>query len=127
MSRFVITGKKNLVALALASGESPAEVAANAKISLRTVQRKLANPAFRQLVDELRAELMSRAVGCMADNMTRAARKLASLLDQGDPAIQLRAARAVLGIGISLRDSVDVSARMRELEAIIAEKLGVVP
>jgi hypothetical protein len=121
------TGKKNLLALALAAGESPADVAAAAKISLRTLQRRQANPEFRRLVDELRAEFMSRAVGCMANNMTQAAKKLASLLDQDEPAVQLRAARAILGMGISLRDSIDVSARMRELEAVIAEKLGRVP
>ena len=128
MASFVVAGeKKSLLALALASGESPTEAAALAGVSHRTVQRRLADPAFRQLVAKLQSELMSRALGCMAKNMARAAKRLESLLDKDDPSIQLRAARAVLGMGMQLRDSVDVDARLREVEAELARKLGGVP
>jgi len=59
--------------------------------------------------------------------MTRATDSLVSLLDVNDPAVKLRAARTVLSLALRLRDSVDVSDRISELEAELARKQGVVP
>jgi hypothetical protein len=56
------------------------------------------------------------ALGKMADGMTRAADAIAGLLDETDPAIRLRAARAMVSLGRRLRDSVDLTDRMHEVE-----------
>jgi hypothetical protein len=96
-------------------------------ISRKTVQRKLARPAFRRLVAELRAQLFAAALGRVAENMTRASDALAALLESNEPAIRLRAARTLLSMGIRLRDSVDLTDRVNELEAELARKQGMSP
>jgi hypothetical protein len=127
MASFGTTEKKVALALALASGATAPQAAEQTGVSLRTVHRKLANPAFRRLVSRLRGEMLAAALGRMAENMTRAADTVAALLDVEDPAIRLRAARALLSLGLRLRDSVDLGDRVRELERELAHKQGVLP
>jgi hypothetical protein len=122
MSQNVPPGKKSLLAMALASGASAIEAAEQFGVSRKTVQRCLANAAFRQRVARLRGELVAAALGRMADNMTRAADTVARLLDAEDPAIALRAARALLSLGLRLRDSVEIADRVDELEDQLASR-----
>jgi DNA-binding CsgD family transcriptional regulator len=123
-----VAPRKNLeLALILATGASTLDAAEKLQISRRTVQRKLRKPAFRKLVADLRSQLFSSALGRMAENMTHATDALASLLDASDPAVRLRAARATLSLALRLRDSVEVSDRLSELEAELARKQGVAP
>jgi hypothetical protein len=122
------TPSKNLeLALILATGASVSAAAEKLGVARSTVHRKLRMPVFRQLVAELRSELFSSALGRMAENMTHATDALGSLLDANDPGVKLRAAKAVLGLAIRLRDSVDVSDRISELEAELARKQGAAP
>jgi len=93
MSRLVALGKDVKLALALASGAGSAEAASECRVSLRTVQRRLADPGFRKMVFELREQYVSRALGRVAENMTSAADKLVALLESDKPALQLRTAR----------------------------------
>jgi len=127
MAPFDTTGKKVALALALASGATAPKAAEQAQVSLRTVRRKLANPAFRRLVSRLRGDMLAAALGRMAENMTRAADTVAGLLDEENAAIRLRAARTMLSLGLRLRDSVDLGERVRELERELAQKQGVTP
>jgi hypothetical protein len=127
MSAFVRLEKDVTLALALAAGASQADAARQAGLTDRTTRRKLARPGFRRLVAELRGELIARALGRLADNMTRAADALASLLDSDDDRLRLRTARALLSLGLRLRDSVDLSERVRELEEELAQKQEVTP
>jgi hypothetical protein len=127
MSAFVRPAKNFAIAVALAGGASARAAAEQAGVSERTVRRKLAKPAFRRFVANLRSQLFAAALGRMADNMTRASDALAALLDEKDPAVRLRAARAILSLGMNLRDSVDVSDRLTELENELARKQGVLP
>jgi hypothetical protein len=124
MSQNVAPVKKSLLALALASGTSVPDAATQFGVSRRTVERALAKPAFRRQVARLRGELIAGALGCMADNMTRAADRIARLLDSADEAVSLRAARTLLSLGIRLRDSVDVTDRIQEIESELARKQG---
>jgi hypothetical protein len=124
MSPNVPAEKNWSLALALASGATVGAAAEQLKLSRKTVQRKLARPAFLKLVADLRGQLIAAALGRMADNMTRAADALVSLLNEAEPGVRLRAARAVLGLGLRLRDSVDLTDRVRELERDVAEKQG---
>jgi hypothetical protein len=127
MSAFVRPEKDVTLALALAAGASQADAARQAGLTDRTARRKLARPGFRRLVAELRGELIARALGRLADNMTRAADALAGLLDSDDDRLRLRTARALLSLGLRLRDSVDLSERVRELEEELAQKQEVTP
>jgi hypothetical protein len=125
MSQNVPPGKKNSeIVLALAAGATVTAAAEAAQLSRKTVQRKLDTPAFRQLVADMRGQFIAGALGRMANNMTRAADALAALLDSQDERVRLRTARAVLSLGLRLRDSVDVTDRVRELERELARKQG---
>jgi Homeodomain-like domain len=127
MSHNVAPGKKFLVARALASGNSIAQAAEQFGVSRRTVERHLARPEFRRRVMRYRGELIGNALGRMADNITRAADTVARLLDSNDPAVALRAARALLSLGLRLRDSVEIADRVQELEDELDRRLEAEP
>jgi hypothetical protein len=106
----------------LASRASINDVAARANVDGRrsTVYRKLENPEFRD-------RLIGTALGDIAGNMTRAADALAVVLDAPQPHIRLRAIRALFTLGIRLRDSVDPTARMHDIERTLAGRYEVGP
>ena len=126
-TQIVTPGKNFQLALILATGATVTAAAESVGVSRMTAHRKLRKPAFRKLVAELRSQLFNSALGRMAENMTHATDALGSLLDANDPGVKLRAAKAVLGLAIRLRDSVDVSDRISELEAELARKQGAAP
>lgn len=127
MQQIATPEKDSLLALAIASGKSITEVAEQAQIERSTIYRKLENPGFHRLVCEFRDKLIATALGRIADSMTRAADALTQLLDSPEPHIRIRAARSLFAFGIRLRDSVDLTARMRELETELARKQGAAP
>jgi hypothetical protein len=109
------------LALALASGQTLRDAAAAAGIGERTASRRWADPAFRRRVDELRADLVARALGRLADGMAEAADVLRALLAAGTPpAVRLGAARSLLELGCRLRESVELEARLTALETATA-------
>src|SRR5262245_55382951 len=114
--------KDVVLALAIASGTSISEAAVNAGVGRATVYRKLENPDFARQVSEFRAKLIAVALGRIADNLTRAADALAGLLDAPEPHLRIRAARALFSMGIRLRDSIDLTTRVRAVEAELANK-----
>ena len=122
MSAFVRSGKDSALALALAGGSQAKDAVPQAGVTDRTIRRKLADPSFRRLVTDLRDELIGRALGRLADNMTLASDEIAALLKAENPALRLRAARAMLTFGLRLRDSVDLTDRVREIERDLAAK-----
>jgi len=68
-------------------------------------------------VIELRAEMVQRALGRMAERMTEAADVLGELLRAKDDRVRLGAARACLDLSIKLRETVDNEERLQALEA----------
>jgi hypothetical protein len=124
MAPFDTSEKKIALALALAAGMTASAAAEQQQVSLRTVRRRLANPAFRRLVARLRGQMLDAALGRMADNMTRAADKVANLIDSDDEALGLRAARTLMSLGLRLRDSVELADRVQELEREFNQQQG---
>jgi hypothetical protein len=116
MAPFGPKNKDVLLATALAAGTTCAEAAVQFKISPRTVKRRVADPAFRDLVVQVRAELFERVLGRMTERLTRATDAVAELLDAPEPHIRLRAARLLFHTAFRLRDAVDLDQRIRELE-----------
>ena len=114
--------KDTVLALAIASGTSIADAAVKVGVGRTTIYRKLENPDFVRLVCEFRDKLIAVALGRIADNLTRAADALAGLLDSPEPHIRIRAARALFSMGIRLRDSIDLTARVRTVETELARK-----
>src|SRR5258706_8289069 len=107
MSENVQENKFLQLAWALATGASQTAAAERVGVSTKTIYRQMGKPSFRRLVAQLREEVVSRALGRMADNMTRAADVLVGLLDEKDPAVRLRAARSMVTLGVQLRESVE--------------------
>jgi hypothetical protein len=108
--------KSDALALALAAGDSIADAAAKAGMSERTARRRLADPSLRQHIEKLRAAMIERALGRMADSMTEAADVLRALLQAKTESVRLGAARSLLDLGTKVRDAVDMEARVAELE-----------
>ena len=106
---------ESLVA-ALASGMTVDKAAKRAGVSRSTATRRMRNRTFRQRVTEARAEFVSRALGRLSDSATEAADTLRALLSAGDDRVKLGAARAVLELGVKLKESTELEARIAALE-----------
>ena len=104
------------LALALASGASVPDAARQAGMAVRTVYRWLARPEFRHRVARIQQSITRRAVGRISDGMSEAADALRELLKCEDHAVRLRAARALFEVGTRLRDTVELEARLVDLE-----------
>ncbi len=117
-------GRRNAdeaLAMAVAAGQTLRDAAAAVGIGERTATRRWADPVFRRQVAELRAEMVSQALGKMADGMTAAADTLRGLLTADSEAVKLGAARTILELGNKLRESVELEQRLQAIEAALAE------
>jgi hypothetical protein len=118
-------GRKKLaveiLALAIASGESLAASAKLAKIGERTARRWAAAPAFRRRVEELRAAIVDEAQGKLTASITRASDTIVALLSDPSAQIKLAAARAILDYRSRLKSEGELADRVNELERLVAE------
>jgi hypothetical protein len=104
--------------LALACGASVEAAARQCQVSERTIYRRLKDAAFLAEVRDARAEMVKRSAGMLTAASGEAVRTLMSLQkDSVPPAVRLGAARAVLEIGIKVRELVDLETRIAALEA----------
>ena len=107
----------------LASGMTLKDAADKAGISERTARRRWRNLRFRAHVQRLQADMVSRALGRMADGMAEAAEGLRTLLNSASKeAVRLGAARSLIELGVRLRESTELEARIRALEQAKAEE-----
>ncbi|HEY7159184.1 MAG TPA: hypothetical protein VH575_34890 [Gemmataceae bacterium] len=103
--------------MALACGVTVENAARQVGISPRTAYRRLADPAFRQRLQTLRGDMVSRTAGTLTAAASEAVRTLLELLkNPTSSAVRLGAARAVLEIGMKLRELADLEQRLTELE-----------
>ena len=108
--------------LALACGASVDQAARQCGLSVRTVYRRLAETDFRRRLQALRGDMVSRTAGTLTAAATEAVRTLLELLkSSASDAVQLGAARAVLEMGMKVREAADLEERLAALE----EQLGV--
>src|SRR5687768_1591881 len=107
--------------LALACGANVEAAARKADVSARTLFRRLKDPVFRKKVDDKRAEILSRSSAMLSAGCSEAVRTLLALqTENASPTVRLGAARAVLELGIKLKETVELDKRLGELEAKIA-------
>ena len=114
--------RDDALVLALACGQTIRDAARAADIGERTATRRMSDPAFRQRVEKLRSDMVCRALGKMADGMADAADKLRQLLAAKSEAVQLGACRALLELGVKLRESVELEQRLIALEQLAQER-----
>jgi|SRR5579883_426325 len=111
--------------LALASGATVETAALQCHVSERTVYRRLDDPAFRTRVQEAQGEMVKRSAGMLTAAASESVQTLLSLQkDSMPPAVRLAAARAILAIGIQVRELVDVETRIAALEATLESQQG---
>jgi hypothetical protein len=107
--------------MALACGATVESAARQCGLAESTVYRRLNDPAFSQRLQSLRSDMIQRTAGALTAAATEAVRTLLALQDsKTPPATRLGAAKAVLEIGIKLRESAALEARIAELEARLA-------
>ena len=108
--------------LALACGASVDQAARQCGLSSRTVYRRLAEADFRHRLQALRGDMVSRTAGTLTAAAGEAVRTLLELLrSTASAAVRLGAARAVLELGMKIRESTDLEERLSALE----QQLGV--
>ena len=103
----------------LAAGSTITTAAKLAGVSRRTVSRRLADPSFRQQVNAARGRMVDAASGRMAMSMASAATTLRKLLRSTSDAVRLQTARAILELGVKLRDATEINERISKLEEAV--------
>jgi hypothetical protein len=111
--------------MALACGSSPETAAQKSGLSLRTVYRRLAEPSFRQQVQHVRTEMVQRAAGMFTAAGMAAIRTFTTLQESAtSESVRLGAARAIIELGCKLRDTVELTERIANLEQRLESLLG---
>jgi hypothetical protein len=106
-----------VLAAALAGGATVARAAEEAKVSERTVYRRLEEAAFCQLVAQLRARMVGRAVGRLSRDGTLAVRVLRTLaLKAESEGVRHSAARTLLEFAFKGHEQLTVLERLDALE-----------
>ena len=114
-------GDARLVA-ELAAGAAVADAAKAAGISEATAYRRLRDDGFRRQLDDARAEIVGRAVAMLTHASVEAVETLRGLLGSEMDFARLAAARAILDIGIRMREQLDLAARVAALEQQLGEE-----
>jgi HEAT repeat protein len=112
------------LATLLAAGQTLRAGAVAVGIGERTAARRWADPDFRRRVAALQHEMVGRCLGRMADGMAEAADVLRKLLAAESESVRLGAARALLELGVRVRDAVELGERVQDLERLAAAQTG---
>ncbi|MGV1080774.1 MAG: hypothetical protein ACOYD1_13160 [Candidatus Nanopelagicales bacterium] len=115
-----LPAKQEQAAAALAAGASLKAAAAVVSVEVRTLYRWRTQPAFQARLDQLRGEMIERAVGLLSRLAAASVIALARSLRSADEAVRVRAATAILDRLISVREHAAFDARLRELEEAAA-------
>ncbi len=103
---------------ALACGATAEAAARSAGVSASTVQRRLREPAFRARLQALRSDVVERSAAALSASGTEAVKTLLALMKDTSPAaVRLGAAKAVLELGVRLREAAELEQRLAALEA----------
>lgn len=103
--------------LALACGATIENAARSAGISESTAYRRLAEPDFKHRLHQVRADMVQRTAGALTAAAQEAVRTLLALQKDSVPAaVRLGAARAILELGVRLRESAEFEQRIAALE-----------
>jgi hypothetical protein len=116
--------KKNedAVLLALACGATVEAAARQCGVAERTIYRRLQDPEFKKRLEGVRSDMVSRTAGLLTAAAGEAVRTLLELQKAAvPPAVRLGAARAVLEVGVKLRQLAELEAQMADLEAQVAQ------
>jgi hypothetical protein len=124
-------GRKNAddaLLLSLAYGATVESAAAKAGVTPRTAHRRLKDPEFQKRLREVKDEMLRRTASTMTALGGEAVKTLASLQERGTPpTVRLGAARAIIELGVRLRESAELHERMTALEQQVERNQGQAP
>ena len=113
-------GRKNAdnkVILALACGATIESAARQSGVSETTIYRRLNEPSFQLRLREVQADILNRTAAALTAAATESVRTLMELQKPGTPpATRLGAARAVIELGLKIREIVALETRIAALE-----------
>jgi hypothetical protein len=95
----------DLLAAELARGKTLASAAQAVGCGEKTARRRWANPDFKARVSALRAELINRTTGQLAESLTEATNTLRELLADPDSRVRLSAAVRLLELAVKYHDA----------------------
>jgi hypothetical protein len=101
---------------ALAGGQTVAEAAGAAGVSVRTAYRRIRRQEFQVQLSEARHEILQTALGRLLNASEEAVAALRSLIENGPPTVRLAAARAVLELGPRYREHLEFDSRLSRVE-----------
>ena len=111
--------------LALACGATVEAAGRQCGLSERTIYRRLREPDFRQRLQDLRADMVQRTAGTLTAAATEAVRTLLDLQKPtAPPPVRLGAAKAILEIGMKVREVAELEQRLQALEEQVASDSG---
>jgi len=110
---------------AAARGNSLQETALQNDVSIRTVQRRWADPEFCRQVQSLREKMVNRAAGGLCASAAGAVECLAGLLTNESASVRLGASRAILEQTIRYRELVHTEERLQHLESALLRLKGI--
>jgi hypothetical protein len=122
-----VSPKDLALVVALAAGETYEVAGEQAGVAERTVQRRMADPAFRALVEELQVERWEGARRRLFAAAPKAAATLEELATDAEAAahagagVRFRAAQAVL----QYADLLGKSSELEERLAVLEERAGI--
>jgi Helix-turn-helix domain of transposase family ISL3 len=113
-------GEDKLI-LTLACGATVEAAARQCGVSESTVYRRLDDAGFRRTLSEVRTDMVRRGAGMLTAAAMESIKTLLELQKPAvNPAVRLGSARAVLEIGIRLREAADLEGRIAALEEQLA-------
>ena len=108
--------------VALACGATVEQAAAKCGMSERTVYRRLERPEFKQQIQALKAEMVVRTAAALTAAATEAVRVLLDLMKASNTGpVWLGAAKAILEMGVKLREMAELEERIKALEERVGD------
>ncbi len=106
-----------LLITALACGGTVESAAQHARVSERSVYRRLSDPDFQQKLKDFQVDLVKRCSGLLTAASIEAVKTLLSLMERNVAAsARLGAARTVIEIGVKMRELVVLEERLCAIE-----------
>jgi hypothetical protein len=119
MARSKRHSKNDDLIATLGCGVSVANAALATGFSERTIHRRLKEPEFSSKVDAFRADILQRTAAIVTAASQKSVQTLIRLQDPTvPPAVQLGAAKALVNLGIRLREETDLGVRVAALEQL---------
>lgn len=116
---------EDAVLLALACGATVENVARQCNLSERTIYKRLNDPVYKERLQEIRNDMVSRTAAAMTAAGMESLRTLLELQKKEYPAATRRAAaRDVLEIGIKMREDADLADKVQALQQAVTKITG---